>query len=182
MPGIFCLLVVWAAVSVSVRAVQSRKPTVHSALAMLESRPAAGEPAAVRRAWITSFAAHLAKLELDPRHVVLMDPRLRLAFAGMPPDDQAFYLDTTQTPEMAALIAGTKMWSPARLNRLLSASLAELEELKSGSRDRFESLMANHPVGQTGNGGIAAQFIETDPLTQFDARPLIERIQKNSQR
>lgn len=183
MSGIFCLLVVWAAVAVALRAVQSRKPTVTSALAMLDSRPGAGAPADIRRAWITSFAAHLAKLDLDSRHVILMDPRLRSAFVGMPPDDLAFYLDATQTPEMAALIEGAKTWRPGRVDRLLTASLAELEELKSGSRDRFESLMANHPVGQTGNGVIAALFIEeTDPLTLFDARPLIERIQKNSQR
>lgn len=181
MPIIICLLAVWGGVAVTLRAVQSGKPTVNSALAILESRPGAGEPADVRRAWIDSFASHLAKMELDARHKILMDPRLRSAFVDMPSDDQSFYLGATQTPGMAEFIEGAKTWSPAHFNRLLPASLAELEELHCGARARFESLIATPSAGQNENSGIAALLVETDPLTQFDARPLIERVQKNSQ-
>ena len=181
MPGIFCLLAVWVAIAVALRAVQSRKPTVNSVLAMLESRPAAGETADVRRAWIGAFSSRLARLDMDSRHLVLMNPRLRAVFLELSPEDRSYFLKVTETPWMREFVEGSKEWSKRLYKGLMTLSLSELEDQENGSRARIEARLASPAIEAVKKDGIEAYLKDTDPLTMFDIRPLIERIQKNCQ-
>lgn len=185
MPSILLLLAIWLGVALAVRMVSSGKPSAAATLALVEARPAAGADPETLHAWIGRFSSRLAGLELDARHRVLMDPRLRAAFAEMPAAGQTHFLAGIETPGWKEFIEGTKRWNGGRCVRLMQPALADLDRLEPGSAARFRALLvvdlavADPAVEQVGIDGI---FRGTDPLTRFDARPFIERIQKYSQR
>jgi hypothetical protein len=181
MPSILCLLGVWLGVALAVRLVSSGKPTAATTLALLETRPGAAESTETRRAWIASIAARLAGLDLDARHLVLMDPRFRAAFSEMSAEDQAQFLTAIETPRLREFIEGTKAWNLARFDRVFPPALADLEEIQPGSGARFKALVARPAAEAIAPRGIEAFPKDTDPLTRFDTRPLIERVQKYSQ-
>lgn len=176
-----CLLVVWLGVSLAVRMVSSGKPTAAGTLALLDAKPGAAASAETRHAWIALFSSHLAVLDLDARHRILMDPRLRSAFVDMSPVDQSRFLQSIETPGLSEFIEGTKGWSVGRYERLIQPALADLEEIKAGATAELEAVLANPPKWRFGEGGIESIFKDAAPLTRFDTRPLIERLQRYSQ-
>ena len=95
-PSIVCLLALWLGVIAVVRIISSGKPSAASTLALLDSRPADGANESARREWIDLLASRLAALDLDSRHLVFMEPRLRSAFVEMSPEDQAYFLTATE--------------------------------------------------------------------------------------
>ena len=184
MPSILCLLVVWLGVFLAVRMVSSGKPSAATTLKLLDAWPAAGN-AEARRAWIALISSRLSDLDLDSRHLVLMDPRLRTVFLEMSPEDQSYFLKAVELPGLRTFIEASKGASGGRFGRLLRPAAADLEALKSGSSARFEALLvfdlalAESTIKKVGiEGGFKDP---TDPLTRFDLRPLIERMQKYSQ-
>ena len=186
MLSISCLLVVWLGVAAAVRIVSSGKPSVASTIKVVDAWPAAAANEEARRGWIELIASRLSALDLDSRHLVLMEPRLRSVFIEMSADDQSYFLKATEPPGMREFIEGSKRWSVGRCVRLLRPAIADLEALKSGSTARFQALqvfdaaLAEPAIEKVGIEGLFRQ--PTDPLTRFDTRPLIERMQKYSQR
>jgi len=181
MPGIVCLLVIWLIVALAVRVVMSRKPSEATTLDLLATKPGAGENVDARHGWIALFATQISCLDLDTRHRVLMNPRIRSAFVEMSPEDQLHLLASIETRVINEFIEGSKRWSLGRYERLMQPALADLEGLKFGSSESMEALLARPTVGDVGKFGIMAFLKETDPLMRFDTLPLIERIQKHSQ-
>lgn len=184
-PSILCLLVVWLGVSVAVRMVSSGKPSAAATLKLLDEWPGAAGNAERRQAWIALISSRLSHLNLDSRHLVLMDSGLRSVFLEMSPEDQAYFLTATQPPKMKELVEGSKRWSSGRCVRLMEPALADLEELKTGSAARFKAmLVVDLAIAEPAieKVGIEAVFKRpADPLTRFDTRPFIERIQKYAQ-
>lgn len=186
MPSILFLLVVWLGVSLAVRMVSSGKPSAVTTLQLLETWPEDAGNAGARRAWIALFSSRLAGLDPDSRHLVLMDPRLRSAFSEMPAEDQTHFLEAIETPGMKKFIEGSKGASGGRCGRLLRPAVADLEALKPGSTARFQAMLlfdvalAESAIEKV---GIEGAFKDpTAPITRFDIRPLIERMQKYSQK
>lgn len=185
MPSILCLLVVWLGVSLAVRMVSSGKPSRATTLKLLDAWPAAAGNAEARRAWIALISSRLSGLDLDSRHLVLMDPRLRTVFLEMSPEDQSYFLNATELPGMREFLEGSIGASVGRCGRLLRPAVADLEALKTGSTARFQAMqvldvaLAESAIAKV---GIEGAFKDpTDPRTRFDIRPLIERMQKYSQ-
>ncbi len=185
MPGILCLLVVWLGVVAAVRLVSSGKPSVASTLKLVEAWPAGAVNDEARRRWIELFSSHLSALDLDARHLVLMEPRLRSVFIEMSPEDQSHFLKATEPPGMRELIEGSKRWNGGRCARLVQPAVADLEALKTGSSARFQAMfVADLSIAEPAIETVGIEGIfkgTTDPLTRFDTRPLVERIQKHSQ-
>ncbi len=186
MPSILCLLAVWLGVSLAVRVVSAGKPSVATTLKLLDAWPAAAGNPAARRAWIAQMASRLSGLDMDSRHLVLMDPRLRSVFVAMSPDDQSYFLEAIEPPGMKKFIEGSIGVSGGRAGRLLRPAMADLEALKTGSAARFQAMLvldvalAESAIAKI---GIEGAFKDpTNPLTRFDIRPLIERMQKYSQK
>lgn len=180
-PIILCLLAVWFGVFLAVRLLPLSKPSAATVLNLLESKPGVAESTETRRGWITSFSSLLAALDLDSRHRILMDPRLRVAFMGMTPEDQAFFLKSIERPSFKEFIEGSKVWSVGRYERLTQPALADLETLVPDSTARFKSFIIDPSRWRLGTSGIESIFPDTAPLTRFDTLPLIERFQKYSQ-
>ncbi len=181
MPSILCLLAVWLGVSQAVRMLSSGKPSAAATLALLDARPGAAEGAETRHAWIALISSRLAGLDLDSRHLVLMDSRLRSAFSEMSPEDQTHFLKATETPGLREFIEGSKRWSMSRYERLIAVAMAELEEQKPGSNARLLASLTRPAEEAIRKDGLEAFLKDTDPLTRFDTRPFIERLQKYSQ-
>jgi hypothetical protein len=185
MPSILCLLVVWLGISLAVRMASSGKPSVATTLSLLDEWPNAAGNAEARRAWIALFSSRLSGLEMDSRHLVLMEPSLRLVFVKMSPEDQSHFLEAIEPPGMKKFLEGSTGASGGRFRRLLRQSSSDLEALKTGSTDRFQAMLLSNfflaelEIGKVGFEGAFKD--STDPLTRFDLRPLIERMQKYSQ-
>lgn len=186
MPSILSLLVVWLGVSLAVRMVSSGKPSAATALRLLEAWPAAAGNPEARRAWIAQMAFRLSGLDMDSRHLVLMEPRLRSVFVDMSPADQSYFLDAIEPPGMKKFIEGSIGASGGRAGRLLRPALADFEALKTGSAARFQALqvldiaLVESAIEKV---GIEGAFKDpTNPLTRFDIRPVVERMQKYSQK
>ena len=181
-PSIVCLLALWLGVITVVRVISSGKPSAASTIALLDSWPVDRANTIARRGWIDLFASRLSALDLDSRHVVLMEPSLRSAFLAMSPEDQAYFLTATEQAGMPHFIEGTKRWNRGRYERLFQPALLDLEQLNEGSRKRLIELLIDPEKWNDGGGGIETTFKEaTAPLTQFDSRPLIERVRKHSE-
>ena len=186
MPSILCLLAVWLGVSLAVRLVSSGKPSVATTLKLLDDwSAAAGNPEA-RRAWIAQMASRLSGLDMDSRHLALMEPRLRSVFVAMTPEDQTYFLEAIEPPGMKKFIEGSIGASGGRAGRLLRPAMADLEALRTGSTARFQALQVPEIAlveSAIEKVGIEGAFKDpTNPLTRFDIRPLVERMQKYSQR
>lgn len=181
LPVIICLLILWVLVSLGIHWIQSRKPSGADALALLDRRPDRDAPAEARRAWIAQFCSRLAPLDLDSRHRVLMDPRLGAVFSEWPNGEQEIFLKTSEPHLMAEFIEGSKGWNPGRYDRLTRLSLADLEALQPGSEARLRPFLADPRDELIWKAGVLSLLVNTDPMTIFETRPLIERIQKYSQ-
>ena len=182
-PSIVCLLALWLGVITVVRVISSGKPSAAGTIALLDSWPVdRANTITARREWIDLFASRLAALDLDSRHVVLMEPRLRSAFLALSPEDQAYFLTATKQAGMQRFIEGTKRWNRGRYERLFQPALLDLEQLKEGSRKRLIELLIDPEKWNEGGGGIETTFkAPAAPLTRFDSRPLIERVRKHSE-
>jgi hypothetical protein len=181
MPSILCLVLIWAVVSVAARLVLSAKPSADATLELLNNRPASGENAEAREAWTTSIASTISQLDLDSRHVVLLNPGFRSAFLEMSAEEQSRFLKVIELRGMPDFIEGTKRWSRGRYERLTQPALADLEGLKSGSSAQFEAMLADPKPDAIAQVGIEAFLKQTDPLSRLETLPWIERMQKYSQ-
>lgn len=181
-PSIVCLLALWLGVVVVVRMISSGKPSTASTLALLDSWPALQATESARREWIDRFASRLAGLDLDSRHLVLLEPRLRSAFNEMLPADQTHFLSATEQAGMPHFLLGSKRWNRGRYERLFQPALADLEQLQAGSRKRLIGMLIEPEKWNADGEGIEFTFRNaTAPLTRFDALPLIERVRKHSE-
>ena len=182
MPSILSLLVVWLGITLCVRAISSGKPSVATTLKLLDAWPAAAAAnEEARREWIGLIASRLSALDLDSRHQVLMDSRLRSALTEMSNEDQTYLLQATEPPSMSVFLEGTKGWGRLRFERILPLALGDLEDLKPGSAAQAQALLANPADDAIRQAGIKAYLKNKDPITRLDAQPLIERIQKYCQ-
>ena len=181
MPSILCLLLIWAAVSLAARLVLSTKPSAAATLELLNSRPAAAENAKVTQAWIGSMASMISKLDLDSRHLVLLNPGFHTAFLEMSAENQARLLNAIELRGMRDFIEGSKRWSRGRYERLSAPALADLEGLKPGSTAQFDAMLADPKPDAIAKTGIEAFLKQTDPVSRFEILPWIERMQKYSQ-
>ena len=181
-PSIVCLLALWLGVITVVRVISAGKPSAASTIALLDSWPVDRTNAGVRREWIDRFASRLAALDLDSRHVVFMEPRLRSAFIEMPSEDQAYFLKVTEQAGMQHFLEGTKGWNRGRYERMFQPALIDLDQLQEGARNRLHELLIDPEKWNAEGGGIETTFKEpTSPLTRFEARPVIERVRKHSE-
>ncbi|MES2570408.1 MAG: hypothetical protein V4710_10195, partial [Verrucomicrobiota bacterium] len=142
MPSILCLLVIWLLVLMAVRMVSSAKPSHVAVLEFLNKRPGVTGSDGARHAWIGLMASHLSRLDVDSRHLALMNPRMRSAFLELPQEDQSHFLAAIQQRGMKEFIEGSKGWSLGRYERLMQPALADLEGLQGGSGERFEAMLA----------------------------------------
>lgn len=181
MPSILCLLVIWVLISLAVHMVSSAKPSETTALELLDTRPGSTETAEARQAWIASFSSYLAQLDLDSRHLVLLNPRFRSAFLEMSTEDQARLLEAIELHGMRDFIEGSRRWSRGRYERLTQPSLADLEGLKTGAGEQFQAMLTLPTQDAIGREGIEAFLQKKDPISRFELLPWTERMQKYSQ-
>ncbi len=161
----------WLVLGLGVIWLQSTKPSAEDVLVLMRTHPTAQD----------RIAGLLAQLELDARHRVLMHPDTATWFLMLPQEAQSSFLETSLPPQWREFMSGSKRWSVGRLERLLSPSLEELESLQAGSRSRFEQIIVIPSPEALRNAGVSALVSEPDLQVQFTTKPLLERIQRNSQ-
>lgn len=181
LPSILCLLAIWALVSLATRLVLSTKPSAANTLDLLDKKPGVAENVEAQQAWMATFSSSLSKLDLDSRHQILLNPRVRTAFLEMPTETQTRFLEAIELRGMREFIEGSKRWSRGRYERLSSPALSDLEGLKTGSSKQFEAMLAQPTQAAIGRAGIEAFLKNTDPISRFELLPWIERMQKYSQ-
>lgn len=164
----------WLAVGLGVFWLQSVRPTTEDALVLLHAQPRTQDQ-------IANFAGLLARLGPDDRHRVFMHQDSATWFLSLPQEAQRLFLEESLPPRWSEFLSGSRRWSVGRLERLLRPSLDELENLQNGSRTKFESVIAIPSPEELQSAGVLALVAQPDPYRQFTARPLLERIQKNSQ-
>ena len=181
MPSILCLILIWAVVSLATRLALSTKPSAGATLELLNKRPGSAENAEASQAWIAAMASSISKLDLDSRHMVLLNPGFRTAFLEMSAENQARLLNAIELRGIRDFIEGSKRWSRGRYERLSAPALADLEGLKAGSSAQFEAMFADPNQDALAQAGIEAFLKHPDPVSRFEILPWIERMQKYSQ-
>jgi len=161
----------WLVLGLGVFWLQSTKPTVNDVLVLIRKSPTSQD----------RIAGLLARLEPDARHRVLMHPDTATWFGSLPRQAQSSFLETSLPPQWNEFMSGSKSWSVGRLERLLAPSLDELEALQAGSRSRFEQIIVIPSPEALRNAGVSALVSEPDLQARFTTKPLLERIQRNSQ-
>lgn len=127
------------------------------------------------------MASSISKLDLDSRHLVLLNPSFRSAFLEMSAENQSRLLNAIELHGMREFIEGSKRWSRGRYERLTAPALADLEGLKPGSSAQFEAMLADPKQDALAQAGIEAFLKHPDPVSRIDLLPWIERMQKYSQ-
>ena len=181
LPSIVCLLAIWALVSLATRLVLSVKPSAGATLELLNTRPSSTASAEARQIWVSLFSSSISKLDLDSRHLVLLNPSFRSAFLEMSTENQSRLLEAIELRGMRDFIEGSKRWSRGRYERLTPPALADLDALQTGLGEQFEAMLAQPQPDAIARAGIEAFLKNTDPVSRFELLPWIERMQKYSQ-
>lgn len=181
LPSILCLLAIWAGVMLVTRLVIAAKPTAGATLGHLKTKPDSTVSGESRQSWLDAVSSSLMRLDLDSRHLVLLDPAFRAVFAGLSAPEQTRFLEAIELRGMREFREGSKRWSLGRYERLSAPAMADLENLKTGSAGLTEAALVRPNRNAVAQAGIEAFLGSADPVTRFDLLPWVERMQKYSQ-